>query len=247
VPDGQAVVLDVAQLEALLAKTFNVGLDVGRGKEPVALVRLRLAKALIGVAEANALAAESIAIERGVSTEEIAQTEALALHAAAFNGMPDPVFHLTARAMAIVMGLAAVEPDPRAPDNDVLLDAALQAATGVAQLLRFRGACATAQTAAERDAATACLLSAEAELTKAAEAVSGLLELAKISAAPAAPAPRTSAEDAGPPGRAVGAVRVRRPAGVLPWLVMTMSAKEHRMTKPRARQEGRHRRGHHGR
>lgn len=78
--------LDVAQLQALLAKTFNVGLDVGRGKELVALVRLRLAKALIGVAEANALAAESIAIERGIRTEEIAQTEALALHAAAFSG-----------------------------------------------------------------------------------------------------------------------------------------------------------------
>ena len=41
---------------------------------------------------------------------DVAQTEALALHAAAFNGMPDPVFHLTARAMAIVTGLAAVEP-----------------------------------------------------------------------------------------------------------------------------------------
>jgi len=68
-------------------------------------------------------AAESIAIERGVGTEQIAQAEALALHAAAFNGMPDPVFHLAARAMAIVTGLAAVEPDPRAPDNDVLLDA----------------------------------------------------------------------------------------------------------------------------
>jgi hypothetical protein len=114
------VVLDVAQLQALLAKTFDVGLDVGRGKEPVALVRLRLAKALVGVAEANALAA--------------------------------------ARAMAIVTGLAAVEPDPRAPDNDVLLDAAVQAATGLAQLLRFRGACATADSAAEREAATACLL-----------------------------------------------------------------------------------------
>ena len=124
------VVLDVAQLQALLAKTFNVGLDVGRGKEPVALVRLRLAKALIGVAEANALAAEAIAIEWGVGTEQIAQAEALALHAAAFNGMPDPVFHLAARAMAIVTGLAAIEPDPRAGDNDVLLDAALQAATG---------------------------------------------------------------------------------------------------------------------
>jgi hypothetical protein len=41
-PDGQAVVLDVAQLQALLAKTFNVGSDVGRGKEPVALMCLRL-------------------------------------------------------------------------------------------------------------------------------------------------------------------------------------------------------------
>ena len=180
VPDGQAVVLDVAQLRALLAKTFNVGLDVGRGKEPVALVRLRLAKALIGVAEANALAAESIAIERGVGTEQIAQTEALALHAAAFNGMPDPVFHLTARAMAIVTGLAAVEPDPRAGDNDVLLDAALQAATGLAAVALPR----RVRDRAEREAATACLPNAEAELTKAAEAVSGLLELAKnVSAA----------------------------------------------------------------
>jgi len=35
----------------------------------------------------------------------------------------------------------------------------------------------------EREAATACLLNAEAELTKAARAVSGLLELAKVSAA----------------------------------------------------------------
>ena len=164
----------------------------GGGATPLVLVaddRLRLAKALIGVAEAIALAAESIAIERGIGTEEIAQTEALALHAAAFNGMPDPVFHLTARAMAIVMGLAAVEPDPCAPDNDVLLDAALQAATGLAQLLRFRGACATAETAAEREAATACLLNAEAELTKAAGAVSGLLKL--VSAA----AGRTGASD----------------------------------------------------
>jgi hypothetical protein len=94
------------------------------------------------------------------------------LHAAAFNGMPDPGFHLTARAIAIVTGLAAVEPDPRAPDNDVLLDAALQAAIALAQLLRFRGACATAKSPAEREAATACLLNADAELT-AAEAVSG--------------------------------------------------------------------------
>jgi hypothetical protein len=51
-------VLDVGQLETLLAKTFNLGLDVGRGKESRDLVRLRLSKALLGVAEAQALAAE---------------------------------------------------------------------------------------------------------------------------------------------------------------------------------------------
>ena len=54
----------------------------------MALVRLRLAKALIGVAEANALADESIAIQRDVGTEQIAQAEALALHAAALTGCP---------------------------------------------------------------------------------------------------------------------------------------------------------------
>jgi hypothetical protein len=35
---------DVAQVEALLATTFTIGLDVGRGKDTVALVRLRLSK-----------------------------------------------------------------------------------------------------------------------------------------------------------------------------------------------------------
>jgi hypothetical protein len=125
--------------EALLSKTFNLGLDVGRGKDKVALVRLRLAKALVGVAEANALAAESIAIEHGVTTQQIAEAEALSLLAAAFNGMPDPVFHLTACVVAISIGLAAIEPDPRAAPTDMMLDAALQAATGLQQLLQFRG------------------------------------------------------------------------------------------------------------
>ena len=126
------VILDVGQLEALLRKTFNIGLDVGRGRQKVDLVRLRLSKALLGAAEAQALAAESIAIEGGVPTGKIAEAEGLALHAAAFNGVPDPVFHLTARAMGIVTGLAAVEPDPAAPDRDALLDAALDAATALA-------------------------------------------------------------------------------------------------------------------
>ena len=74
----------------------------------------------------------------------------MALHAAAFTGMPDPVLHLAARAMGVVTGLAALEPDPRAPGADVLLDAALQAATGLQQLLAFRHDCTTATTRRSR-------------------------------------------------------------------------------------------------
>ena len=88
------MVLDVAQLEALLSRTFSIGLDVGRGTEKVALVRLRLSGALPGAAGTQAMAAGALAIERGVATEQIAAAEGVALHAAAFNGMPDPVLHL---------------------------------------------------------------------------------------------------------------------------------------------------------
>lgn len=165
VPDGEAVVLDVAALEALLVTTFNIGLDVGCGKDKAALVGLRLSKALLGAVEAQALAAESIALERGVPTEEIAQAEGLALHAGAFNGIPDPVLHLTARAMGIVTGLAAIEPDPQAPERDAILDAALSAAAGLVKLLSFRGDCVTATTLADQAQATAKLVEAAAELT----------------------------------------------------------------------------------
>jgi hypothetical protein len=59
------------------------------------------------------MAAGALAIERGVAAEQIAAAEGLALRAAAFNGMPDPVLHLAARAMGVVTGLAALEPGPR--------------------------------------------------------------------------------------------------------------------------------------
>ena len=180
VPGGEPVVLDVAQLEALLSRTFRIGLDVGRGREKVALVRLRLSKALLGAAETQAMAAEALAIGQGVTAGQIASAEGLALHAAAFNGMPDPVMHLAARAMGVITGLAALEPDPRAPGPDVLLDAALQAATGLQQLLAFRHDCTTATTRAGQAAATARLTSAAAELGKAADALSGLIELAEM-------------------------------------------------------------------
>src|SRR5260370_22198279 len=94
-PDGEGIVLDVAQLKALLAKTFNIGIDAGRGKEPVALVRLHLSKALLGAAEAQALMAESLAIEHGVCTRKIGESEAPAVHSACFNGIPHPSLRAT--------------------------------------------------------------------------------------------------------------------------------------------------------
>jgi hypothetical protein len=190
-PEGEGPMLDVAHLEALLAKTFNIGIDCGRGKEPVALVRLRLSKALLGAAEAQALMAESVAQERGVTTENIAEAEGFALHAGAFNGIPDRVFHLTARAMGIVAGLAMTEPDPRASGRDLILDAALRAATGLGELLRFRRECYTATSPAEQAGATAKLTVAGAELALAAKAVIDLLELARMTDA----AGRTGKQD----------------------------------------------------
>jgi hypothetical protein len=72
--------------------------------------------------------------------------------------------------MAIVTCPAAIEAHPRAGDNDVLLDAARQGATGLPQLSRFRGDCATATSPVAQETGTARLLIAEAERTKAAEA-----------------------------------------------------------------------------
>jgi hypothetical protein len=115
-----------------------------------------------------------------VATEQIAAAEGLALHAAAFNEMPDPVRHLAARAMGVVTGLAALEPGPRAPGAGVLADAALQAATGLQQLLAFRHDCTTVTTPAEQAAAAAGLTSAAAGFGKAAEALHGLIELAEM-------------------------------------------------------------------
>ena len=99
VPDGEAVVLDVSQLQTLLRKSFNLGIDPDPRK-PRALNRLELAKALQGAAEANALAAKGIAIERGVESEQIAGSEALALARGRVQRDTGPrvSFHLVERA-----------------------------------------------------------------------------------------------------------------------------------------------------
>jgi hypothetical protein len=73
-PDGGTVVLDVAQLEALLTRTFSsIGLDVGRGSEKVALSRLRLSRALPGAAGTQAMTAglTSAAAELGQAAEAL--------------------------------------------------------------------------------------------------------------------------------------------------------------------------------
>ena len=78
--------------------------------------------------------------------------------------------------MGVVTGLAALA----APGADVLLDAALKAATGLQQLLAFRNDCTTVTIPAEHAAVTAGLTSAAADLGKAAEALHGLIELAEM-------------------------------------------------------------------
>lgn len=85
--------------------------------------------------------------------------------------------------MGIVTGLAAVEPDPAAADRDPILDAALEAAAALAKLLGFRRDCVTAASVGEQDEATAKLIESAEGLAGAADAVRGLLELARMTAA----------------------------------------------------------------
>src|SRR5260370_37981252 len=94
-PGGGAVVLDVAQLEALLTGTFSIGLDVGRGREKVALVRLRLSRALPGAAGTQAMAAGALALERGGAAEPIAAAGGVRLPAAPFHRLPAPALRLS--------------------------------------------------------------------------------------------------------------------------------------------------------
>jgi hypothetical protein len=55
-----AVIPDVAQLEALMTRTFSIGLDVGGAGRRSPWSRLRLSRTLPGAAEAQAMAAEAL-------------------------------------------------------------------------------------------------------------------------------------------------------------------------------------------
>ncbi|MDQ2827018.1 MAG: hypothetical protein M3Y04_08680 [Actinomycetota bacterium] len=183
VPDARPALLDVAQLEALLAGTFSIGQDVGQGRDKVELVRVRLFKALLGAVEAQVLVAAAIATVGGVPSAKISQAEGLALDAAMLNGIPDPVLHLQARAMSIVAGLGVLRPDPAAPGPDMALGIALHVAGGLANLLGFRNDSAMATTNAEQAQAAARLEESAAALTTAATAATQLAELARLHAA----------------------------------------------------------------
>ena len=113
--------------------------------------------------------------------EEIAKSEAFALHTAAFNGMPDPVFHLMERTMGIITALAQVEPDPHAGDDDLLLNIAMIAATGLAKLLQARHGFTTAKTDPEREAVTIALIEAGEQLRKAGGEIAAFFKLAEAS------------------------------------------------------------------
>ena len=139
-PRGGAAVLDVAQLEALLSRTFSIGLDVGWVGRRSPWSGCRLSKALLGAAETQAMAAEALAIEQGMAAEQMrgGRGGGAARRRVQRDAGPGAGGHLAAHAMGVVTGLAALEPDPRAPGADMLLDAARQAATGLQQLLAFR-------------------------------------------------------------------------------------------------------------
>lgn len=182
-PDARPALLDVAQLEELLAGTFSIGQDVGQGRDKAELVRVRLFKALLGAVEAQVLVAAAIATVGGVPSAKLVQTEGLALDAAMLNGIPDPMLHLQARAMSIVAGLGVLRPDPAAPGPDIALSIALGVAGGLANLLGFRSDSATATTNAGQARAAAKLEESATALTTAATAVTRLAELARLHAA----------------------------------------------------------------
>src|SRR5271165_460450 len=126
------------------------------------------------------MAAEALAIERGVATEQIAAAEGLALHAAAFNGTPDPVLHLAARAMGVVTGLPALEPDLRPPTPTCSWTPPCRPPPACSSSWPSGMTAPPSPPRRSRPGATAGLTSAAAELGKATEALHGLIELAEM-------------------------------------------------------------------
>jgi len=134
----ESVELSTEQMLGLLA-TFGVaGADVGQDRDPQALVRLRLARAVLGAAEAHALYAEQGAIEAGLSREQITATAAAVFAGADATEGADPLVLLQARAMSLHAGIEQMEPDPRAPAGDPILAVAGTVAAALYTLIGTR-------------------------------------------------------------------------------------------------------------
>lgn len=118
-----------------------------------------------------------------VETEAIADTEGYALEVAAPTGMPDPVFHLMERAMAIAHRAGTDRTGPTSRTRRPQLDAATVAATGLCKLLQARHGITTAHTPAERDAVTGTLVESERVLRRAAGDLAAFFKLAGASRA----------------------------------------------------------------
>ncbi len=79
----------------------------------------------------------------------------------------DPLkIHLMERAMGIIPALAQVELDPRAGDEDLPLNIATLAASGLAKLLQARHGFTTATTDPQHEAVTSALIARRRAATK---------------------------------------------------------------------------------
>ena len=168
--------LSAQQLVALLGQ-FGIGAaddggDDGAGGEE--LTRLRLAHAVLGAVEAHVLRAQSAALEAGADSDEVSAASVAAFGGADAGEGVGPLWLLQARVMNTLAGLACLEPDPRAPGADAVLDAAKLATAGVGELIGFRRAAATG---ADEDAALATLAHAAGHLRQALKNVEELLAL----------------------------------------------------------------------
>ncbi|MEU4234323.1 hypothetical protein AB0F17_59460 [Nonomuraea sp. NPDC026600] len=171
--NGEVPVLNNSDLRATLKK-FGISGD-HLDKDAKALVRLRMCHALLGAAEAQALQAESEALEAGIDPEQVRAAHATAFVGASAHEGAGPLMLLQARAMSLVAMILQLEPDPRAVVSDAVLAASVKAAAGLAGLLHFRHEAATG---GDEAAAEKMLAEAAANLQTAAEEINALFEMA---------------------------------------------------------------------
>ncbi len=163
--------LSAEQLREVLAR-FGVGVEDGGSDDGPALVRLRLSYAVLGAVEAHMLRAQSAALEDGEPGEDVISAAGAAFGGADATQGTGPLWLLQARIMSTLAGLTCLEPDPRGPAKDAVLDAAALAAAASAGLIGFRRAAASG---ADEDSALVGLAEAAANLRRALTEIDELL------------------------------------------------------------------------